>query len=177
MKYDLRASVKQVLDGSSLNSPAEIAAKVAEDVPSHALRACLRLTLAAYAAQIIREDRNYASPNFQTPASQTALGSQNDVAGGAPSAARRSWGARYRDAWQRSLTSRVHVGDSQWKQLGDCTYADLEAIAAERNRNAEKNAAAARYYNGLRALLTEHAVDTVRDLPTEVLMDALGRAA
>lgn len=171
MKYDLRASVKQVLDTSGLNSPAEIAAKVAEDVPAHALRACLRLTLAAYAAQIIREDRNYAAPNFQTPASHGTPGAQGDRAGGRP------WGARYRDHWQRALRGPVNVGDKQWKQLGDCGYADLEFLAAERVKNAERNAAAARYYNGLRALLTEHDVATVRDLPAEVLIDALGRAA
>jgi len=174
MKYDLRADIKTVLDSTSLTDPGEIADKVAESVPARALRAAFRVTLRAYVRQVMAERRTFSDPNFQTSSSGHPLNDAHDprVAAG------RSFKVRaIRDGWQKQLDNRVHVGNSEWKFLGDCTYDNLYALAGEREKHAAKNEAWARYYRSLAALLTEHDVERVRDLPAEVLMPALGSAS
>lgn len=81
-----------------------------------------------------------------------------------------------RENWQEALHNRVHVA-GQWKFLADCTEADLLAAARERQDMAERNAAAARSYEALAALVAAHKVDSVGDLPTDVLAAALGSVA
>jgi len=169
-RYDLRADIKAILSGTSLTDPGDVADKVAESVPVKALRAALRVTLRAYVRQIMAEERTLSAPNFGS--GQAERDNQ-----GHPAAAGFSWkGRAIRDGWQRQLDARVHVGDSAWKFLGDCTYDDLQALSAEREKHAQKNAAWARHYRFLASLLTEHDAATVRDLPAEVLMPTLGGA-
>lgn len=164
--YDLRADVRAVLETSDLVDPGDIADKVAESIPARSVRAALRVTMRAYVRQVMRESRTGAAPNFQPPAMDEPR-TQTASAGG--------WKVRaIREGWQKQLRSRVHVGDRVWKTLGDCGYDDLQAAAAEREQNAARNAAWARYYRRLAGLLTEHDAATVRDLPAEVLMPALG---
>lgn len=162
MTYDLRADIRRVLDATSLVDPGEVADKVAESIPAKALRAALRVTLRSYVRVVMNEQRH---------SSDSAGGHTGSVAG-------RSTKVRaIRDGWQRQLDSRVHVGESKWKFLGDCTYENLQTIAAERDWHVTRNQAWARYYRDLASLLTEHDVATVRDLPAQVLMPALGGVA
>jgi len=180
--YDLRADVKAVLESTSLTDPGEVADKVAESIPAKSLRSALRVTLRAYVRQVMAESRTLSAPNFRpAPVHPTPVSSGGHTRSGAQSrtaAAGRSPKVRaIRDGWQRQLDARVHVGDSEWKFLGDCTHDNLNALAAEREANADKNRAWARHYRGLAALLTEHGAETVRDLPAEVLMPALGAVA
>lgn len=174
MKYDLRAEIKSVLDSTSLADPGAIADKVAESIPSHALRAALRVTLRSHVRQVIRESRPRSAPDFQPSGS----GHRRPDTQTAPAAAGRSSKVRaIREGWQRQLDAPVHVGESHWKYFGDCTYTDLYAMADERQKNAAENQAWAHHYHRVAALLTEYAVDTVRDLPAEVLMPTLGGVA
>lgn len=166
--YDLRAEVRSVLDDGSLRSPAEIATKIAGDIPSRALRDVVRATLPGFVAQMVREHRTYSPPNFRS-----GHGS-HDTHTASAAAGRSWWRDGVRDGWPRQLQNRLHVGGGEWTFLGDCTYENLKFIAAERETNADRNRAWARYYRNLAALLTDHDVKVVRDLPPEVLMDVLG---
>lgn len=158
--YDLRADVRAVLDSSNLTDPGEIADKVAESIPASALRAALHVTLRSYVRQVMAETRTNSAPNFRSPAAGRSVKVQ-----------------AIRDGWQRQLDNRVHVGDSEWKLLGDCTYEDLLACAAEREAIAARNQSMARYYRGLAGLVAEHDTAALRDVPAEVLMPALGAVA
>jgi hypothetical protein len=170
--YDLRADIKAVLSDSSLTDPGEIADKVAESIPTRALRSALRVTLRSYVRQVMAEGRTYSPPNFTASSSRSQVDTQALHAAGRSSKVR-----AIRDGWQRALDNRVHVGDSQWKLLGDCTYTDRYALAAEREKHAAKNQAWAHHYHSLAGLLTEYDVETVRDLPAQVLMPAIGAVA
>lgn len=156
MSYDLRADVKAILDETSLADPGEIADKVAESIPPRALRDALHVTLRSYVRQVISESRTNTAPSVVGRSAKVAA---------------------IRDGWQRRLHDRCHVGGSVWKLLGECDYADLYAMADEREHHAATNAAWARHYRSLAALLTEHDAAVVSDLPPEVLMRALGTVA
>jgi len=171
MNYDLRAEIRNVLDTTDLTDPGDIADKVAKSIPAKALRDVVRMMLRSYVRQVNNERRTYSPPNFSTGGQRRSDAQVNIAAG------RSAKVQAIRDGWQAQLDNRVHVGQSEWKFLGDCTYDNLYALAAERETHAAKNASWARYYRSLAGLLTEHGVETVRDLPATVLMPALGGAA
>ncbi|WP_141576187.1 hypothetical protein [Actinomadura sp. WMMA1423] len=82
-------------------------------------------------------------------------------------------GAEIRDGWQRHLDAEYPV-QAGYKKLGDCTYEDLYFLAAERDKQAESLKAHGRYFRGLAGLLVDHDVKTLRELPVEVQMQAVG---
>lgn len=163
MTFDLRALVRQMLRTSEQPNPdwlvEAVLARVTEADREEALRQAL--------PSIIREAA--ARERMANPITPSAA---------MPTKARGSWKVQaIREEWQRALRNRIHVGPGDYKFLGDCTYDDLLFAASERMAIADKNAAIARSYNALAALLTEHDAKTVRDLPAEVLAPAIGCAA
>lgn len=172
MSYDLRADVKSMLNSTSLTDPGEIADKVAENVPSRSLRDALRVTLRAFVRQVMSEARTNNNPQFSGGGHRCYDTHHEHAAAGTTST--RSWKrSGIRDGWQRQLDARFHVGDHQWKQLRDMTYADLLTAADEREATARRNQAWARTLHSWAALLTEHNVDTFGELPVAVQMGAL----
>lgn len=85
--------------------------------------------------------------------------------------------AGIREHWQRALRDPINVGAGLWKLLGDCTATDLFFVADFRREQASRNTAKAAQYDALRALLDDHSVDRVRDLPTSILAASLARVA
>lgn len=82
-------------------------------------------------------------------------------------------GSEIRDGWQKHLEAEYPV-PSGYKKFGDCTYEDLYFLAAERDKQAENLKQHGRYFRGLAGLLVDHDVKTLRELPVEVQMQAVG---
>jgi hypothetical protein len=85
--------------------------------------------------------------------------------------------ARGREFWRQILESLYHVGGLVRKQYGDCGTEDLEFIVAERLEIAARNTSEADRHKRVRALVAEHKVSRVRDLPPDVLVAVFGRSA
>lgn len=70
----------------------------------------------------------------------------------------------------------VWVGDGVYRDILDCTLADLERAASESDKLAAENQAAADRYRKLVKVMTEHGAETVNDLTEEQLREVLGDA-
>lgn len=81
-----------------------------------------------------------------------------------------------REGWQRRL-SEVYATDEGNKRLGDFTHDDLIYQASICERQAKSKLSKAKGWKGLAALMDDHGVERVRDLPAEVLMTTLGAVA
>ena len=157
--FTLRHVVRDVLAETTEADPGKLAGLVLARIPKKDYHAALSQALRLFVRQIISETRT----GHNAPAPTPIQGSRKVAA--------------IREGWQRRLNDRIHVGDSAWKVLRDCTYDDLLHAAQERRSLAERNAAWARQYDAWARLLTEHDVETFGDLAAEVQMQALGRAA
>lgn len=75
---------------------------------------------------------------------------------------RRSW-------WARILRERVHVGESKWKPLGECTVGDLDFCIEERHSQIEALQTQIGKYDTIRAAMLTHGATTVADLPEDAV--------
>lgn len=73
--------------------------------------------------------------------------------------------AAVRTAWARFLMEPVQI-NGQWKQVGDCTAAEVDILAAQRREVARKNLEHARRFEALAKDMREKNVATVRDFKT-----------
>lgn len=159
MSVDLRSLVAQTLEQTDVADPGAVARLVLDRMSDVERAEALEVTLRGFVRQLMSEQRR--TPPAAPPASMP-----------------RSWKVQaVRDGWQQRLRDRVHVGDSQWKLLADCGYADLMAAADERAAIADRNAAWARTYREWARLLDEQGAATFADLPAVVQANALGAAA
>lgn len=76
------------------------------------------------------------------------------------------------EAW---FSDEIWIGTRR-RKLGDATYADLYAAAGFMRRTAESAETRAARFEKLAGLLEEHDVQTVRDLPAEVLLELAAQA-
>lgn len=159
---NLRALVRDHLAATDEADPGVIADRVLSAIPKAQYEAVIGQMMRLYVRQVISETRTSSRPS-NSPIRST------------PST---SWkGNAIRDGWQRQLDSRLHVGESEWKLLRDCTHADLLAVAAERQEKAEQNAAWARTYRAYAAAVDAAGVATFGELPAVEQMYLLGGAA
>lgn len=158
--FDLRSLVRDVFDNSTLADPGLIAEEVYKRIGPDEVYAALQASLRLFVRQVISERRMHTQ--MATPTNPDGV----------------SWkvGA-IREHWRRSLQDSVHVGGSEWKRLGQCTYEDLKVAAAERREQASRNRAKAQQYEALANLVSDHGAATVAELPVDVLSAALGAAA
>ena len=71
---------------------------------------------------------------------------------------RRTW-------WARMLAERVHVGDSKWKPLGDCTVDDIDFCISERNDQVGALLGQIAKFETIRDAMLSHSVVTAAELP------------
>jgi len=83
-------------------------------------------------------------------------------------------GSEIRNAWQRVLDAPYAVAGGDHKRLGDCTYEDLYWMAGQLDIQSSDLQSRARGFRELAMLINDHDVTTIRELPAEVLMNALG---
>lgn len=156
MTFDLRASVRSVLDTTNLTSPAEIAAKVAESVPSKDLRTTLAAALETYVRVQFSRDRGWGPTPAVGPANVSAK-----VA------------AYQADAWRRKLHNRFPVGAGQDRLMADLSYDNFLYIAEVRRAHAAANIAAAERAERCAEAMVKAKVDRFGDLSDAVLRELL----
>lgn len=158
--FNLRQVIREVLRSSTMADPGQVADEVMRRIPTKMIKAALTQVLRDVVRQVMSEERG-AHRGLTPTAGPTRSAKVSGI----------------RDGWQKRLRDRVHVGASEWKLLGSCTYDDLLFAASERREIAESNAAMARQYDAWARLINKHDVATFGDLPAEAQMSALGRAA
>lgn len=160
--FSLRETIRAALNATDEADPGVIADSVLQSIPVEAYRDALSQSLRLFVRQVISETRTSNHPSNVTPI--RTFGRSSKV-------------AAIREGWQRRLRDRVHVGNSEWKQLADCTYDDLLAVAGERQQLADRNSAWAREYRAMASAVLDANVETFGDLPAERQMILLGGAA
>lgn len=170
--FNLTQVVADVLDGTDLASPDEIAAEVVANLSSRQLRAALAQALPLFVARAIQYRRSSNVILDPTQARAAEGTASVEVVGGKQSA-RSLKVSGIRDAWARALADRVHI-DGGYKLFGDCTYDDLVFAAEERREHARRNAAKAKQYLAVADRLKKLGVETVSELPQgdSVVLDA-----
>lgn len=156
--FSLKAEIKKVVDTTDLADPREIAAKVAENIPAKMLRQALAQAL----PELVRVEltRSRRPPTAPAPSAHSAK--RTAIA----------------EMWRRHLRDRVHIGQSGWLLLGDCSAENFRTAAAERRALAIANSAAAEKYDRYADACDEHGVDRFADLPEALQAELLqGEAA
>ncbi len=155
---NLRALVREVLDGTDLTQPREVAAETLARLKPEDVRSALEQILSEFVRYEMHRLRNRGEAQAAT------AGRSRKV-------------QAIREAWQQKLRDRVHVGELGWKMLADCTRDDLLFAARERRVMAERNQVKAYEYERLAKLLGDMRVPCVGDLPPDALRDELGGEA
>lgn len=152
--FSLPALVREVIATTDLTSPRDVAAKVAESVPSRELRGALAEALASYVRVEFHRDR---PPLSTAPTVPTANRS-----------AKVASIRQHAESWRRTLQSRLCAA-GEWLLLKDCSYEHLTVLATERRRAAAENVAAAEMYERFAEAVESAGVDRFGDLPDETL--------
>jgi hypothetical protein len=158
-EFSLQDLIREVCGDSSAPDPATLAKEVEQRIEEDQRADALSQALPILVQHAISRSRS----GFTIPPGGPCTGDAHGItAAGGPS--RKV--AAIREAWQRVLLDRISTGPNDWKHLGDCTAADLAYAEALRRAHAEANIAAADRLAELQALLRQHGVATVRELPT-----------
>lgn len=162
-RFDLRALIREVCNTSTMTDPASIAKEVGRRIGRNQQADALDQALPLVVQHVISRYRAISVPQQRT----------------APAPNRSRKVASIRETWRRMLRDRIAVGPAvgDWKFLGDCTADDLAYAAAIREDHARRNAARAEQLRQLVDLLVEHGVETVGQLPDQVLAARLEAAA
>lgn len=171
--FSLRALIREVCATSTITDPTTLAKEVGRRIPQDALRDALDEALPVVVQHFVSRSRG----SIDSLADQGRSDTHNAVVGKAPNRSHKV--AAIRAGWQKQLRDRIAVGPdrSDWKFLGDCGRADLAYAAGLRRNHAAANRAAAERLEALAALLTQHRVDRVAELPTTVLAATFEAAA
>lgn len=165
MTFDLHDLVKQVCATSALTHPKDLAKEVLGQIDEHDEHDALEQSLATVVQKYVSRDHR----PLITPGDQGRGDTQTGtVAGGSN---RSPYVTALRSAWQRQLTARVNVGVGDWKRFGDCTAEDLDFMSRHRRELAAANIASADKLDTIAALLEEHGVDMVRDIPEHIVAE------
>lgn len=149
----LRDVVRDVLRGTDLVDPQDIADEVLRRIKPADQKAALRQALLAFVRQVNSETRTAVA--IVDPSTQAVL-------------VRRNMKLEARSMRAQALRDRYHVPNVGMKMLADMTGPDLLAAADYRDEQARRNEAKARQLRVLAGVLTDHGVTKVSDLPVEV---------
>lgn len=140
----LTALIREVVADSPDAPPSKVAQVVAERTDAEHLHTFYTAALERIVSDVIRENRN-ATLNSKKGRS-------------AKLEERRSW-------WARLLRERVHVGDSTYKAIGECTAEDFDFCINERLDQIGALRGQITKLETLRDALITHGVTTVSELP------------
>lgn len=158
--FDLRATVRAVLDDTDLTSPDEVTDKVIGSIPAEAVEDVLWMLLRDWIHIEFSRLRRKAPEPIQSGRSN---GSAKVRA--------------IRDAAPGWLRDRVWIGDGAYALVSDCTYENLQFLRADREQSAARHLASADAFGRLADLVKKHKVGRVGDLPKRVLAVFEWRAA
>lgn len=170
----LRDSIRDVLAESAHTNPADVAGEVCSRIPDSEVRVALLEAVTGLVRQVSNVQRSASftqvdRPSRPEPLPPAVIRSPEPIRGHARSAKRDA----VADWWQGILRERIHVGDGRWAFLGDANRTDLLYAAQERHAQALKLDARAAQFEAVAALMVEHSVIRVRDLPRDALAASL----
>lgn len=162
--FNLRELTKTILESSTSADPNVVAQELLERINRKDYREALRQSLGQYVRVV--------SDNLRGPTPAVSLSGLGGGGGGP-----RSWksGAAVKADWQRKLDARVRA-EHGWLRVREMSAVDVKFVGDHRDKLASENAAAARFWRTVGAALDEHGVETVGELPAEVLMRLFGGA-
>jgi hypothetical protein len=185
IEFDLLALTYQVIATRDEWSATDLADAVLEATPQDAMRAAYRTALGGYVRQALGNAPLSDPRPGHTPSDAhrtlAGAGATPDAADHMrPDAQSRSVGGvgvpsrRLALFRANGFRMRIHAAPGVYKPLIDCSADELLYAAAESDRHARTNAAAAGRYRRLVKLMREHNAKTPADLPAEVLEEAFG---
>lgn len=154
--FSLDDAIRDILANTDLSSPDAITLELMHRLPSRNQAAALAQSLPTYVRQRIAAERALTSPQ----GARQALIRSAKVGG-------------ITELWRKILDDRVNT-PAGWKTLGECTRDDLAHAERVLKSSAAKFLSKAQRYGDLRAQLEMHAVDRVRDLEKNVLVETFG---
>lgn len=154
------SDIRDIIRAAAEEQGAEIdldvlATAVAERTPKNRLMEFYTYALRQLVADVIRADRQMNLDN-----------AMKDRAAPPPSNRSPKLKDR-RDWWAEMLASHVHLGNSLYKALGDCTIDDLEFCVDERELNIRRIQGQVQNYRQLIQLMVKHGARTVAGLPPQ----------
>lgn len=165
-EFDLRARVHHVLRESTSSDPRTLAAEVVAALDGPQAFAALVQALPPFIRQQISADRAH---RWSTVASSAQPQES-------PAPTPNSWRISAVQEYAALLRERVYGADG-WKELGACTAVDLNFMVRERRLRAQQLENSAQRYRRLAALLEEHHVVKVAELPGAALCGILENTA
>lgn len=171
--FDLRALVVQTINDLDDPDPGVIAEKVLSSIPRQHLEYALRQTLRGYVRNVMTSPTTRLGP--AAPSAPPEDRQKRRVV-----SSRSAKRQNIKEAFEQRLRDPIHVGDSCWKYLQDCTHADLVFAAEERRQKASQNLHWAAKFDERAKAVKDHGVATFGDLPRDVqrqLLSDEGEAA
>lgn len=151
MSAELNAIIREVAEEHPDDDPREIAEKVAKLTPPDKVMDFYTEGLVQQVLVILGQDRRNAFHKPVTGKGRNTSSKLHD---------RREW-------WPELCAQRVHIGNSEWKQLGGCTVDDLQFCINERAQLIVANQNQMNNFKHLQKLLVKHGAQTVSDLPPQ----------
>lgn len=152
----LRQRIRELTEAQSISDPHELAQTLCVQSTAAERKDWLTEALPSYIATVMRSDRNAALNQVANRPSRRMPSKSAKVAG-------------IRDWWTTFIESRISVG-GDWKPVGDLTVEDLMKVVAERREQAARIHTQADRYETLLGLLDSHGVETVAELPSDVVL-------
>ena len=168
--FKLRKFVRTVFNDSTVTDPESLAKEVLAQLPAEDERAALEQAMRMVAQNFL----THARGSLTSLGGQTPHGTYSAAAAGGRTSSK-SWKTRgSREFWRKRLEELYCGGpDQTWLSLGDCDVAALARLAERGDMLAAANAKTAAEAREWAALLERHHVDTVRQLPEDVLRERL----
>lgn len=157
--FNLRDLVLAEFDRSA--DPHVVADAVLGKVDRKDLAVALAVALPAYVRTLRREPTSSDQAHSDTHVDRVAVGRPHAEA----TANARRAGLNRGRAWMQERA----LGDGEWKQVADFTFADCVAASEERRLQSKSIAARADFFDRLAEALKKHEVATIKDLPDSVL--------
>lgn len=173
MTYDLRLTAHAIIEDNDTVDPGVLADKLFAVIPEHAYPEILPQLLRTYVRGMLGQIRNNPFRTEVEAEEPTWVDDEGDEnllpkPKARVSSSRSGRAVEFRAAYQEWLDAPFSVGNV-WKRRSEMDFEDLMIAAAERRELAAANNAIADELEYHATLLQEHGVETVAQLPVEVL--------
>lgn len=158
-EFDLNEAIRFELANNPVADLRAVSLAVAKRVPAHEVERVLAGALYHQVRRFVTQERKGV---------RRIVPHDDDAAPG-----RTSRWVGVGQLYKRFLEQRENISGEEWKFLGDCTRADVAAIAAQRMEQAKANALVAKRYERLAAAMAHYDAATVADLPETVVIEVL----
>jgi hypothetical protein len=168
MSKKLRDLIRQVIADHPTEQIPELAKHVVTLTPAEDLSRFYEYTLRSKIVEVLSNDRNTAMAHVFGGAPVSNEEPEDDDEDESE-VHRESWKVTsVRNWWTKMLEASVYVEDKQKKLLGDCTAEECRFLATDRRTMADDLLNKADEFEKLAALIEEHNVSIVRELPEQV---------